>query len=73
MAESFKKFWFETNLQKTQVTKAYSVVQSLKVRELGVHFGELFTLDSQLHFDFPGGHIAGVTPVPIPNTEVKPR
>ena len=24
-------------------------------------------------FDFPGGHAAGVTPVPIPNTEVKPR
>ena len=22
---------------------------------------------------FPGGHIARVTPVPIPNTEVKPR
>ena len=22
---------------------------------------------------FPGGHTAGVTPVPIPNTEVKPR
>ena len=24
-------------------------------------------------FQFPGGHAAGVTPVPIPNTEVKPR
>ncbi len=23
--------------------------------------------------DFPGGHTAGVTPVPIPNTVVKPR
>ena len=63
----------EQNLQKNTNAKAYSVVQSLKVRELGVHFGELFTLDPQLNFDFPGGHIAGVTPVPIPNTEVKPR
>ena len=26
-----------------------------------------------IDIDFPGGHIAGVTPVPIPNTEVKPR
>ena len=24
-------------------------------------------------FDFPGGHTAGATPVPIPNTVVKPR
>ena len=63
----------EQNLQKNTNAKAYSVVQSLKVREWGVHFGELLTLDSQLNFDFPGGHIAGVTPVPIPNTEVKPR
>jgi hypothetical protein len=35
------------------------------------------TLNSCLSYDFdidfPGGHIAGVTPVPIPNTEVKPR
>ena len=28
---------------------------------------------SPLAFKFPGGHTAGVTPVPIPNTEVKPR
>ena len=78
MAESLKKFWFETNLQKTQVTKAYSVVQSLKPRELRVFLRE--TLNPRLSYDFllfeidfPGGHIAGVTPVPIPNTEVKPR
>jgi hypothetical protein len=34
---------------------------------------QLSTLNSFYFFDFPGGHIAGVTPVPIPNTEVKPR
>ena len=27
----------------------------------------------QLNFDFPGGHTAEATPVPIPNTEVKLR
>jgi hypothetical protein len=27
VAESLKKFWFETNLQKIQVTKAYSVAK----------------------------------------------
>ena len=31
------------------------------------------TLLFLLLLEFPGGHIAGVTPVPIPNTEVKPR
>ena len=79
VAESLKKFWFETNLQKTQVLKAYSVA---KFESSGV---ESFVLQKKLSapafhtilvlldIDFPGGHIAGVTPVPIPNTEVKPR
>src|ERR1700721_3027493 len=30
-------------------------------------------LDSVREFKFPGDHTARVTPVPIPNTEVKPR
>src|SRR5260221_13088971 len=29
--------------------------------------------DSYASFKFPGDHTARVTPVPIPNTEVKPR
>src|SRR5713226_6193078 len=35
----------------------------------------LFTSDdpASANHSFPGGHTAGVTPVPIPNTEVKPR
>jgi hypothetical protein len=62
------KLMVETNLQ---TTKAYSVA---KLESSGV---ESFSLDFQLpafnNFDFPGGHTAGATPVPIPNTEVKPR
>ena len=50
---------------------AYSVA---KLESSGV---EIFLLNSQLpafdYIDFPGGHTAGATPVPIPNTEVKPR
>ena len=59
----------EKNLQKT---KAYSVA---KFESTGVESLFLETLNSRLstNFDFPGGHTAGVTPVPIPNTEVKPR
>ena len=47
-------------------------LQSLKARELRVFYQ---TLDSPAfdYIDFPGGHTAGATPVPIPNTEVKPR
>ena len=38
-------------------------------------FWLLFTSDdpASANHSFPGGHTAGVTPVPIPNTEVKPR
>ena len=60
----------ERNLQKTKTKKPIQL-QSLKARELEVFFD--FRLPAFDYFDFPGGHTAGATPVPIPNTEVKPR
>ena len=57
------------NLQKK--SKAYSVA---KLESSGVdRFSLNFQLPAFTQIDFPGGHTAGATPVPIPNTEVKPR
>ena len=56
------------NLQKK--SKAYSVA---KLESSGVdRFSLNFQLPAFTQIDFPGGHTAGATPVPIPNTEVKP-
>ena len=44
------------------------------VAKLGFGLGFIQPQASNLQLlDFPGGHTAGATPVPIPNTEVKPR
>ena len=51
-----------------QAGTAYSVAK------LGFGLGFIQPQASNLQLlDFPGGHTAGATPVPIPNTEVKPR
>ena len=36
-------------------------------------FGLYYTYPTQVGFSFPGDHLPGVPPVPIPNTAVKPR
>ena len=66
--------WLSRNCR-NNATKPIQL-QSLKARELEVPSLEPSTPAFQLvliEIDFPGGHTAGVTPVPIPNTEVKPR